>query len=91
MQLKFEIEEAMANGSIKSINWQPSNSNDTSISLGAITTSDTFEIKEISHNEDYMEYQYRILSAVKPTWTSLWKDDLYFKGRSQEDWGTVAW
>ena len=74
VQLKFEIEEAMANGSIKSITWQPSNSNDSCISLGEITSSDTYEIKQISHNEDYMEYQYRILSAVKPVYRPSYTD-----------------
>lgn len=91
VQLKFEIEEAMANGSIKSISWLPNNSNDNSISIGEISSGNGYEIKQISHNEDYMEYQYRILSAVKPSWTTLWKDDLYLVGRNDEDWGTVAW
>ena len=88
VQLKFEIEEAMANGSIKSISWVPSNSADNSITIGEISSGDGYEIKQISHNEDYMEYQYRILSAVKPSWTSEWKNDLYIVKDYNESLGT---
>ena len=90
VQLKFEIEEAMANGSIKSISWLPNNSNDNSISIGEISSGDGYEIKQISHNEDYMEYQYRILSAVKPVFRPQYTNSdgtvYYGSGITIDDW-----
>ena len=78
IQMKFEIAEANANGEIKSVTWVPADSNDTSISIGEVSSSDTFTIKKLKHNEDYIEWQYRITRAEKP----------YFNGMEILDWKT---
>lgn len=72
IQMKFDIAEQMATGSVKSVVYIPLDSDDTSITSNFVTTGDSYLLQKFSHNQDYLEYQYEILSAKKPAYYTNW-------------------